>query len=285
MKEFITRFAPSPTGFLHLGHIYSAMFTYEHAKKSNGKMFVRMENIDVDKCSEAFETAILDDLRFFNINFEPFILRQSQRFEFYKNAVQKLQELGVLYPCFCSRGDIRREIQNIKSAPHSSDEPFYPQTCKKLNEAQVKEKISKNIPYSLRLDVKKALEITTKNHKKLIWKDLDKGIFLVNEENTSDMIVSRKIVGVSYHIACVIDDAFQKINLVTRGKDLLPYSNLHRLLQELLSLPVPDYFHHNLAVDNTGKRLAKRDNDTTVRSFINQGLSKDEILKKIILDD
>ncbi len=258
----ITRFAPSPTGRLHIGHAYSALFAYQQAQDAGGKFILRIEDIDPERCRQEFEQGIYEDLQWLGLEWETPVRRQSDYMEDYKDALGKLHEKGLLYPCFCSRKDITAEISRSASAPHGPEGTLYPGICRGLSIKEQEEKIASGLPYAFRLDMDKALKAAGT---KLYWHDRAKGKQLATPEILGDVVLARKDIDTSYHLSVTLDDHLQGVTLVTRGEDLFYASHLHRLLQELLGLTVPEWHHHPLLLDAEGKRFAKRNNAVTLQ--------------------
>jgi len=258
----VTRFAPSPTGLLHLGHAFAAGFAYQAA--AGGSFLVRLEDIDLTRSRPDYETAIFADLSWLGFQWQQPVRRQSEHFDDYRAALAKLEALGLLYPCFCTR----RDIANAGQAPQGPDGPLYPGTCRALNIKDRADRIASGVPYALRLDVEKAVQLAGSP---LSWNDLDLGEWVASPAIFGDVVLARKETPASYHLSVVVDDALQGITLVTRGVDLLSATHLHRLLQHLLDLPVPQYRHHRLITDEHGQRLAKRDNARSIQSLRESG--------------
>jgi len=264
----ITRFAPSPTGWLHLGHAYAALFAAEEARQVGGRFLVRMEDLDFTRARPEYERAIHEDLEWLGLVWEQPVRRQSEHFPEYRSALQKLQDLGLLYPCFCTRKEIQQEVARAGQAPHGPEGPIYPGTCRSLSAAQVVEHMAAGRDYALRLDLAKAMALAGVG---LVWQDLAYGSFAADPSSLGDVVLARKDTPTSYHLAVVVDDAAQGITLVTRGEDLLSATPLHRVLQEILGLPVPLWKHHRLVTDELGRRLAKRDDARSLRSLRESG--------------
>lgn len=264
----VTRFAPSPTGWLHLGHAYAALFAHEEARKAGGRFLIRLEDIDQTRVRPEYESALFEDLAWLGLEWEQPVRKQSEHFDDYRTALETLSSLGVLYPCFCTRKEIQDEIARAGQAPHGPDGPLYPGTCRSKSEAERQERIAGGQPYALRLDVERAISIAGRD---LVWTDLDRGEQKADPAEFGDVVLARKETPTSYHLAVVVDDAQQGITLVTRGEDLFEATHLHRLLQELLALPVPQWRHHCLITDENGRRLAKRDDARSLRSLREQG--------------
>lgn len=274
----VTRFAPSPTGWLHLGHAFAALFAQEQAHVGRGGRFlIRLEDIDTTRSRPEYEAAIYDDLAWLGLHWENPVRRQSDHFDDYRAALGKLTAMGLLYPCFCTRKEIQEEIARAGQAPHGPDGVLYPGTCRKRSVEEQTERMASGQPYALRLDVPKAVELTGSG---LIWRDLDRGEFQATPEIFGDVVLARKDTPASYHLCVVVDDALQGITLVTRGEDLLEATHLHRLLQALLALPVPQWRHHRLITDASGKRLAKRDDARSLRSLREQGWTPERVRKE-----
>lgn len=274
----ITRFAPSPTGWLHLGHAYAALFAAEETRKSGGRFLLRLEDIDTTRSRPEYEQGIDEDLRWLGLSWEEPVRRQSEHFSEYRAALQQLQTMGLLYPCFCTRKEIQEEIARAGQAPHGPEEAVYPGTCKKLSAAEVESRLTEGRDYALRLNLAKA--VTLAGHD-LLWEDLERGRFIADPSPLGDVVLARKDTPTSYHLAVVIDDAAQGITLVTRGEDLLSATPLHRVLQALLQLPVPQWKHHRLITDEQGKRLAKRDQARALRTLREEGMTAEEVRRRL----
>jgi glutamyl-Q tRNA(Asp) synthetase len=264
----VTRFAPSPTGFLHLGHAFAALT----ARDAGNRFLVRIEDIDTARAREEFATAIFEDLAWLGLRWEEPVLRQSTRFDAYRKALARLD--GLLYPCFCTRADIAAASE----APHGPEGPLYPGTCRHLSSDERAAQIASDVPYALRLDVEKAAakagSLSFKEHGETVA--VDPLLF-------GDIVLARKDTPASYHIAVVVDDAFQSVTLVTRGIDLLPATHVQRLLQALLGLPEPAYAHHRLVLDDAGKKFSKRDHAVTLRDLRGHGVTPEQIRERISL--
>lgn len=259
----VTRFAPSPTGLLHLGHAYAALFAERAARAGRGHFLLRIEDIDRTRCRPAFEAAILEDLAWLGVRWDGPVVRQSDRLALYAAQAARLEALGVAYPCFCTR----RDIAQAATAPHGPEGPVYPGTCRGTSAAERARRLAAGEVPAIRLDARRAAAITGP----LTWHDRDAGTTAVDPGLLGDVVVARKDIGTSYHLAVVTDDAAQGVTLVTRGVDLAPATHVHRLLQALLGMPAPDYHHHELVVDATGSRLAKRSDAATLASLREAG--------------
>ncbi len=275
-----TRFAPSPTGRLHLGHALSALFAAREAGPS-GTFLLRIEDIDAGRCREPFIKGIYEDLRWLGLSWPEPPWRQSARMAVYARALDELKARGLLYPCFCSRGDIAREIAAAAAAPQGPDGPLYPGTCRALPTEEAARRIAAGHPHAWRLNVGKALT----GAPPLAWTDRARGKRTATPEIFGDVVLARRDVPASYHLAVVVDDAAQGVTCVTRGEDLFAASHLHRLLQYLLGLPTPEWHHHRLIADAEGKRLAKRDHAPTLAALREAGATPEEVKAAIGWND
>lgn len=270
----LTRFAPSPTGLLHLGHAYAAKFAHDLASKEGGQFLLRFEDIDITRVREEYYDYIEEDLRWLGLNWQDTPIRQIDRLPLYMEALERLKSLGVVYPCFCTRREIQQEIEGMAHAPHGPEGALYPRTCQKLSIGERDERLKSGEAHCWRLDA----TLATAMIGSLTFDDQMKGIIPVDLSVLGDVILARKDIATSYHLAVVVDDAAQGITDVTRGEDLLASTHVHRALQELLVLPEPKYHHHRLILDASGKRLAKRDDALSIRTLREQGKSIDEVL-------
>ncbi|HJN23704.1 MAG TPA: tRNA glutamyl-Q(34) synthetase GluQRS, partial [Rhodospirillales bacterium] len=235
LANLITRFAPSPTGHLHLGHALAALFAARAAKQAGGRFLLRIEDIDATRCRQAFEKAIHEDLRWLELQWESPVRRQSEHMNDYAAALDKLAALDVLYPCFCTRKEIRVEIAAAGNAPHGPDGHLYPGTCRGIDKQVREERVKTGLSYALRLDVEKATALTGE----LDWSDAEAGAVAAKPHIFGDVVLARKDTPTSYHLAATLDDHLQGVSLVTRGEDLFPATHIHRLLQALLDLDRP----------------------------------------------
>jgi len=270
----ITRFAPSPSGLLHLGHAYSGWFAFQAAGvRDGGRFLLRIEDIDTTRCRVEFEAAIFEDLAWLGLEWERPVRRQSEHLAEYVAVSDELQARGLAYPCFCTRREIAAEIERAGAAAQGEGSP-YPGICRDLSDSEREDRVAAGEGFSLRLDLQKALaEVAVP----LRWYDRRKGWQVARPELLGDAVLARKDISTSYHVAVVTDDALQEVTLVTRGEDLFEATHVHRLLQELLGLPVPEYEHHALICDVHGKRLAKRAEAETLRSLRERGLAPEEV--------
>ncbi|MSO80286.1 MAG: tRNA glutamyl-Q(34) synthetase GluQRS [Alphaproteobacteria bacterium] len=277
MSATVTRFAPSPTGALHLGHAYAALFAWRAARHAGGRFVLRIEDLDTCRARAGHEQALFDDLRWLGLVWGEPPLHQSTRGAAYAAALDRLDAQGLLYPCFCTRKEIQDEIARAASAPHlvhhGPDGPLYPGTCRALPVGERRNRVAAGEAHALRLDVAHAESVAGP----LDWIDRGRGRQRATPELFGDAVLARKDVGAAYHLAVVVDDAHQGITLVTRGEDLFAASHLHRLLQALLGLPVPEWHHHGLVVDAKGRRMAKRDNAAALAALRARGVSPDRV--------
>jgi len=273
----VTRFAPSPTGLLHLGHAYAALFAERRALEASGRFLLRIEDIDRTRCRSEFEAALIEDLAWLGLSWETPVRRQSEHMGDYAGALARLEAGGLVYPCFCTRRAIAAEIAAAAAAPHLAplgpDGPVYPGTCRGLPQTERRARIAAGIPYALRLDVAEAARRTGP----LAWADRERGEQAAQPEIFGDMVLARKETPTSYHLAVTVDDALQGVTLVTRGEDLFAATHVHRLLQALLGLPTPDYRHHRLLTGHDGRRFAKRDKSLTLRTLRESGRAPAEV--------
>ncbi len=269
-----TRFAPSPTGRLHLGHAMAAKVAHDLAREHTGEFLLRHEDIDATRVREAFYAGIEEDLRWLGFDWDGPAMRQSTRLTAYEMALERLQALGLVYPCFCSRREIEDEVAAMAVAPQGPEGPLYPGTCRALDLTQGLRKLENGQMPAWRLDARKALTLTGR----LTFTDLRHGRVEVTPGLLGDVVLARKDIGTAYHLAVVVDDAFQAITHVTRGEDLLPATHVHRLLQEVLDLPQPVYLHHPLVHDAQGKRLAKRHDALAIAAMRESGMTSAAVL-------
>lgn len=274
----VTRFAPSPTGQLHLGHAFAALVAWDVARRSGGRFVLRIEDIDTGRCRPEHETAILEDLAWLGLHWPEPVRRQSEHLEDYRQALDQLDNLGVLYPCFCTRAEIQAEVEAAGGAPQGPEGPLYPGTCRALTRSDRQTRLANGEPFALRLDVGQAWRLVGGD---LAWHDRLAGTIRATPGLLGDVVLARKDIGTSYHLAVTVDDALQGISLVTRGEDLFHATHIHRLLQELLGLPVPQYLHHALVTDDHGTRLAKRTNATTLASLRQGGATPESIRQSL----
>ncbi|MGH8206122.1 MAG: tRNA glutamyl-Q(34) synthetase GluQRS [Steroidobacteraceae bacterium] len=277
-----TRFAPSPTGLLHLGHAFAALVAADAAQ--GGRFVLRIEDLDRGRARAEYEQAICEDLRWLGLSWHEPLLRQSERSGAYRAALAQLAAREVLYPCFCTRAQIAAEIARALEAPQGPEAAaVYPRTCRALTAAEREQRIASGAPYALRLDTARAAEALPA----LTFAecgagpDGQHGPIAVQPSLLGDVVLARKDVPASYHLAVVVDDAFQDITLVTRGNDLYAATHVQRLLQALLGLPAPRYAHHRLILDAQGQKLSKRDRAISLRSLREGGASAQDIRQRL----
>jgi glutamyl-Q tRNA(Asp) synthetase len=266
-----TRFAPSPTGFLHEGHAASALFAWQRARQAGGRFLLRMEDIDATRCRPAFAEAIEQDLAWLGLHWDGTVRIQSAHLPDYAAALARLAGEGLVYPCFCTRVDVARAAQ----APHGPDgAPLYPGTCRRLPPAKRAERLAQGIPHAWRLDVEAAMVRTGP----LSFHEAGQGRIACQPAAFGDAVLGRKNSPASYHLCVTHDDAVQGVTLVTRAEDLRPATSIHRVLQALLGWPEPGYAHHRLLHDVQGRRLAKRYGAPALRDLRAAGVALEEVL-------
>jgi glutamyl-Q tRNA(Asp) synthetase len=274
-RSIVTRFAPSPTGWLHLGHAASALFAWRHAREAGGRFLLRLEDIDPTRCRPEYAAAILEDLAWLGIDWDGPVRVQSAHLDEYQGTLDSLVERGLVYPCFCSRAAIQREAAEAVAAPHAPDGSLrYPGTCRSLPAAERALRLAGGEPHVLRLDVAAALAQVPGP---LSFVDATAGRVVCDPAQFGDVVLARRDAPASYHLCVTHDDALQGITLVTRGVDLLPATQLHRLLQALMGWPEPAYAHHPLLTDAQGRRLAKRDRAATLRALREEGVEPAQV--------
>jgi glutamyl-Q tRNA(Asp) synthetase len=274
-SPIVTRFAPSPTGFLHLGHAHSALFGWRLARAApGGRFLLRLEDIDPVRCRPEFAEAILEDLAWLGLDWDGPVRVQSAHLAEYRAALDSLAARGLLYPCFCTRADIAREVAAAGHAPHGPDGPLYPGTCRGMRVEERAARIARGDAHALRLDMARALAAVPGP---LSHSERGAGRLRCDPTRFGDVVLARKDVPASYHLCVTHDDALQGVTLVTRGEDLRPATGLHRLLQALMGWPEPAYAHHRLLTDASGRRLAKRDRAATLRDLRAAGRTPAEV--------
>ena len=274
----ISRFAPSPTGRLHLGHAYSAVRAHDLARAAGGQFLLRIEDIDGTRSRDAFVAGIEEDLAWLGLSWDRQVVRQSARMPLYAEALGKLQAMGLTYPCFCTRA----EIAASASAPHGPEGPAYPGICRDLSESERAARIRE--PHCWRLDMAKAVEACTpsplaeEGFRGLWWHDEFADWIQADPLAAGDVVLARKETPTSYHLAVTVDDAAQGVTNIVRGFDLFEATHIHRLLQALLGLPTPLYHHHPLLIGPDGKRLAKRNGARPLAELRGEGADPAELL-------
>ncbi|SDD81107.1 tRNA glutamyl-Q(34) synthetase GluQRS [Kordiimonas lacus] len=272
-RQLVTRFAPSPTGRLHKGHAYSALLAYRRAQEAGGRFLLRIEDIDTVRCRNEFVGGIFEDLTWLGLDWEEPVRRQSEHFGDYQNALDRLKAMGLVYPCFCTRKDISREIDASESAPHGPDGPIYPGICRGRDDASTL--LAEGTPHAWRLDLAKALAHIGEP---LVWQDELKGEVTATPDELGDVVLARKDTPTSYHLSVVVDDALQGITHIIRGEDLFHATHIHIVLQKLLGYPTPVYHHHGLLLDERGERFAKRNKSVTLESLRESGVDPADLL-------
>jgi len=265
----VSRFAPSPTGRLHLGHAYSAVLGHERARQENGRFLVRIEDLDQTRSRREFVEGIYEDLRWLGLEWDEPLLVQSERGGVYAAALERLRAKGLVYPCFCTRADIAAALE----APHGPATGHYPGTCRDLPDDPQRRDAQ---PHSWRLDAAKALACTGFPS----WREGGQ-TFTSNRGDFDDAILARKDAPAAYHLACVADDADSGVTLVVRAADLRSSTPIQRLLQDLLALPQPAYLHHEIVTHLDGRRLAKRDLAPTLAAMRKAGVDGRELAHRL----
>ncbi len=268
--SFVTRFAPSPTGYLHLGHAFSALTAFDAARAAGGRFLLRIEDIDQGRARPEYEAAIYEDLAWLGLEWEEPVRRQSEHMAAYGEALASLIERKLVYRCFRTRKEI---AEAIASAPHEAAEMFTGEALPPDEEAA---KLEAGEPFAWRLSLKKARAALGPAYFALVFED-ETGVVRAEPERHGDVILARKDFGASYHLASVWDDALQGVTHVIRGEDLRDAAHLHVLLQRLLELPQPVYRHHRLILGEDGKRLAKRDQAATLRALRESGKTPTDV--------
>ncbi|HEY6754939.1 MAG TPA: tRNA glutamyl-Q(34) synthetase GluQRS [Pseudolabrys sp.] len=286
----VFRFAPSPNGYLHLGHAMSALLNADMARAKGGRLLLRIEDIDTARCRPEYEAAINEDLTWIGLEWETPVRRQSHHWEDYRAALRRLEGMGLIYSSFESRAEIARLVAEREARgpwPRDPDGvPLYPGEAKKIPDSERRRRIASGEPYALRLDMQAALARAGA----LTW--IETGAGLAGETGTitadalawGDVILARKETPTSYHLAVTVDDAAQGVTDVVRGRDLFYATAVHRLLQTLLGLPQPRYHHHRLILDADGNKLSKSTQSTGLRELRAGGVSPDEIRHLADLD-
>jgi glutamyl-Q tRNA(Asp) synthetase len=289
MSSLVCRFAPSPNGYLHLGHALSALMNFDLARAAGGRFLLRIEDIDSARCRSEFETAIYEDLAWLGIAWDGPVRRQSEHLDEYRAALARLQADGLVYPSFGSRAEIAALVSAPGTWPRDPDgAPLYPGTGRALARSERDRRIAAGEPYALRLDMEAAL--ARADAAGLAWNETGSGP--VGEAGTvpaaparwGDVVLGRKEAPTSYHLAVVIDDARQGVSHVMRGRDLFWSTSVHRLLQVLMGLPVPVYHHHRLVLDADGRKLSKSTQATALRSLRQDGVAAADIRRMVGLE-
>ena len=270
-----TRFAPSPTGLLHLGHAHSALIAEARGREAGGRFLLRLEDIDPGRCRPEYAAAIEEDLAWLGLRWDGPVRVQSRHLPEYRVVLDALSARGLLYPCFCTRADILREVERAAAAPHGPDgAPLYPGTCRALSEDERAARLAAGERHALRLDMARARAASSGP---LVYEEDGEGAVPCRPERFGDAVLARKDAPASYHLCVTHDDAAQGVTLVTRGEDLRPATELHRLLQALMGWPAPRYAHHALLRDAAGRRLSKRDGAPSLRALRERGATPAEV--------
>ncbi|MBS7741679.1 MULTISPECIES: tRNA glutamyl-Q(34) synthetase GluQRS [unclassified Chelatococcus] len=287
----VFRFAPSPNGYLHLGHAYSALLNNSLAMAFNGIWLLRIEDIDTTRCRPAFEQALYEDLEWLGLTWPAPVLRQSRELGVYRAALARLDAMGLLYPCAASRQDIaaaltRREAGGAAPWPRDPDgTPRHPGLVDRLSHTEAEAFTSRGEPVAWRLDMGKALATIAANDSPLVWMRFtaegELSTIAAQAARWGDVVLARKDIGTSYHLSVVVDDARQGVTHVVRGKDLEAATDVHCLLQRLLGLPTPAYLHHDLIQDSGGEKLAKSRGSTALRELRAGGLTAADIWERL----
>jgi glutamyl-Q tRNA(Asp) synthetase len=278
----VFRFAPSPNGELHLGHAFSALTDHALCRAAGGRFLLRMEDIDPQRCRPEYEALICEDLAWLGIAWEEPVRRQSEHMADYARAIDRLRALGLVYPSFMSRGGIAALAG--PDGPRDPDgAPIYPGDEGEMDAKEAAQRIAAGEPYVLRLRVLKAMSLAGP----LAWQETgegpsgEHGTIPADPSIWGDFVVARREVPTSYHLAVVVDDALQGVTHVVRGRDLFHATAAHVLLQKLLGLPTPVYYHHRLVLDEAGRKLSKSDRDTSLRSLREAGVSAAEVKRMV----
>ena len=283
----VLRFAPSPNGYLHLGHACSALLNQQTAERLGGRLLLRIEDIDAGRSRPEFEQAIYEDLAWLGLAWELPVRRQSEHFGEYAVAVDKLRALDLIYPCFCTRGDIARRVAQSPDWPRDPDgAPIYPGTCRHLDETQRRAHLMAGRNAAMRLDM---AEAEARAEQVLGWREYGEGRDLTDTPRDvraepqiwGDVVIARRDAPTSYHLAVVVDDALQGVTDIVRGMDLFQATSVHRLLQTLLGLPAPAYRHHRLVLDADGKKLSKSRESTSLRDLRRDGATPDDVRRMV----
>lgn len=272
-----TRFAPSPSGPLHVGHLLAALSALRFAERHGGTCLLRIEDIDARAQKPEFTALLYEDLAWLGLSFPGEVMVQSRRFAVYAEVLAQLRRRGLLYPCFCSRTEIRAQVAEMGRAPHATLGFLYPGTCRHLSPELVAERLAAGVPHTWRLDMRRVQDLVGCP----LWHDLHRGTQRAVPTRYGDVVLARKDFPASYHLCVVVDDAAQGVTHVTRGADLFDATHIHRALQAVLGLPVPQYCHHALLRDNAGKRLAKRDGARSLASLRQAGVTPQQVLESL----
>jgi glutamyl-Q tRNA(Asp) synthetase len=271
----VLRFAPSPNGALHLGHAYSALLNERLAAETRGRLLLRIEDLDRMRCKTEYEAAMMDDLAWLGLSFDAPPRRQSEHGDDYAAALARLDERGLIYPCFCSRAEVARASVGRRDPDGA---PLYPGTCRFLAQAEGCARLARGQRAAFRLDMRRALDA---RRAPLVWSEYGEGAVLSERMAEpavwGDVVLRGRDLMANYHLAVVVDDALQRVSDVVRGRDLLAATAVHRLLQELLGLPAPRYRHHRLVLDANGLKLSKSRQSESLGGLRKRGVNAGEI--------
>ena len=287
MTQPVFRFAPSPNGYLHLGHALSALIDFDMARAAGGRFLLRIEDIDTTRCRPEFEAAITEDLAWLGITWEQPVRRQSEHLDAYAQALARLEEMGLIYPSFESRAEIARlvaERERMTPWPRDPDgAPLYPGDGKRIASAERARRIAAGEAYALRLDMNVAIARTGTLAFAEAGGDGDRSheTIVAAPDAWGDVVLARKETPTSYHLSAVVDDALQGVTHVVRGQDLLAATSVHRVLQVLLGLPAPIYHHHRLILDQDGRKLSKSTRATALRELRAQGVTPADVRRRV----
>lgn len=286
MPQPVFRFAPSPNGYLHLGHAFSALLNFDMARAVGGRLLLRIEDIDRTRCRPAFEQAIYQDLAWLGLAWEQPVRRQSEHLGEYRGAIERLASRGLVYPAFESRAEIARLVAERASAGvwrrDPDGAPLYPGNARSLTPAERAQRIAAGEPYALRLDMQAAIAAAGL----LDWRETgagptgETGLVAADPQAWGDVVLGRKETPTSYHVSVVVDDALQGVTHVVRGEDLFWATSVHRILQALLGLPAPAYHHHRLVLED-GRKMSKSHGATALRSLRQQGATPEDIRRLV----
>lgn len=274
------RFAPSPNGRLHLGHAYSALFTSQQAHALEGQFILRIEDIDTFRCKPEFIAGVYEDLAWLGLTWPEPVRLQSRHMHEYTAIIDRLERLRLLYPCFCTRA----KLNELEGPKDPDGAPVYPGHCRLMTKWERQRRMTAGEPFALRLDMAKAI-VAAGGH--LTFRELgegpngETGSVTCQPQAWGDVILARKDIGTSYHVAVVHDDALQGITHVTRGQDLFHATSVHRVLQSILELPQPVYMHHGLVSDETGRKLSKSEGDRSLASLREAGVSAHQVRSEL----
>ena len=269
----VTRFAPSPSGPLHVGHLLAALQARRLADVHGGSCLLRVEDIDQRAQHREYLDLMYEDLEWLGLHFDGEVMVQTRRFGVYQAVLDQLRQMGLLYPCFCTRSEIKAQLAELGRAPHATLGYLYPGTCRRLSDDAVAERLASGMPHCWRLDMQRVQDLIGCP----TWHDMRRGTQRCVPTAYGDVVLARKDFPASYHLAVVVDDAAQGVTHVTRGEDLFESTHIHRALQAVLGLPVPLYCHHSLLRDNEGKRLAKRDGARSIASLREAGYTPQQV--------